>query len=206
MHFIKEIFQGNQGQEHIHRKFVRYGRGEFKGPAIDIKNSGRILKVSASDEYVNVLGEILTGKSTQNFNFSGDIISRDNIETLISGFGVTIMKSAKKKGVYTFKVAGSLPAKNLSKIYSGLESAYIFMDLDSPGSNLNLKTKKKLPKPGSGADIKFCSATLDSALTNAVMEGICFDADAKDFKEIKISHRYIVKEILIPGEYQEDLA
>jgi len=206
MHFIREIFQGNQEQEYIHRKFVKYSRGEFEGPVIRIRNSRNLLKINASDEYVNVLGKILTKNSSQTFNVSGNIISRDNIENFLQELGIPIEKSTRKKGLFTLNLKGSIPAEDLSRLYSELKGSYIFLDLTSSDNNSNLKTKKKSPKPGSKPDQNFCSAVLDSSLTDAIMDEVCFDIDVKNFEEIKISHRYIIKELLIPEEYKENLA
>ena len=206
MHFIREIFRGNQDREYIHRKFVRYGRGRFEGPVIRIRNSGNQLKVNASEDYVNILGEILTKNSTQSFNVSGNIISRDNIEGLLSELGIPIEKATGKKGLFTLNLKGTIPAENLSRLYSELKGSHIFLDLTSSDKNSRLKTKKRLPRLGSEPDQNFCSAIFDSSLTDAIMNEICFDIDVKDFEEIKISHRYIIKELLIPEEYRDNLA
>jgi hypothetical protein len=206
MHFILEIFQGNRNQDHIHRKFVRYGRGEFEGPAMVIKNSGGRLRINASDEYVNLLGGILTRNSSQGFNFSGDVISKDDVRNLLQELGIAIEKSAKKKGIFSFRVKGSLPAEKLSGLYSGLEGSYLFLDLTSTDGKSKLKTKKKPPKPGSGADLNFCSATLDSTLTDAIMNEILFDMETGGFREVKIYHSYTIDELLIPDEYRGDFA
>ena len=206
MHFIREIFRGNQEREYIHRKFVRYGRGRFEGPVIRIRNSGDLLKINASNEYVNVLGEILTKNSTQAFNVSGNIISKDNIESLLSRLGIPVEKATGKKGLFTLNLKGTIPAEDLSRLYSELKGSHIFLDLTSSDKNSRLKTKKRLPRLGSEPDQNFCSAILDSSLTGAIMDEICFDIDVKDFEEIKISHRYIIKDLLIPEEYRDNLA
>ncbi|RLI93262.1 MAG: hypothetical protein DRO89_00405 [Candidatus Altiarchaeales archaeon] len=206
MHFIREIFRGNQDREYIHRKFVRYGRGEFEGPVIRIRNSGNRLKINASDDYVNILGEILAKNSSKALNVSGNIISRDNIESLLSELGIPIEKATGKKGLFTLNLKGTIPAENLSRLYSELKGSHIFLDLTSSDKNSHLKTKKRLPRLGSEPDQNFCSAIFDTSLTDAIMNEICFDIDVKDFEEIKISHRYIIKELLIPEEYRENLA
>jgi hypothetical protein len=206
MHFIQEIFQGDQNQDYIHRKFIRYSRGEFKGPAVGMKNPGGLLKIHASEEYVNLLGSILAGNSHQNLDFSGDIISRDDVGGFLSTLGIQVKKSTKKKGVFTLKVDGSIQAENLMHIYSKLTGSYIFLDLNSTENKSSIKTKKKPPKPGSEPDQNFCSAVFDASLTNAVLDEICFDVDIKDFGEIRISHKYVIKELLIPEEYRENFA
>lgn len=204
MNLIKEIIQGNPDEEYIHRRFIRYGRGEFQGPMIKIKNEGDILKISSSEEYVNSLGWIMTKDSSKEFSVSGSIISKEDISGYLRENSINVSKSAKKKGVYTLPVKGFIPAETLSKIYSEFPSQHIFLDLKPAEGKEGLKTKKKPPKPGSGADQKFCSAALDLSSLKTVMDEFCFDSNTGNFKEIEVSHKYVIKDIIIPEEYRED--
>lgn len=41
MHYIKDVFK-KQETEHAHNKFIRYSKGNFVGPIINIKVSKKI--------------------------------------------------------------------------------------------------------------------------------------------------------------------
>ncbi len=204
MHFIKEIIQGDPDKEHVHTRFIRYGKGTFFGPIIKIKNNGKTLKISASNEYVNTLGYILAKNSVDEFDVSGKIISREDIRDQLSENNLDVKSHSKKKGVYTFIVEGSVSGDILAKTYSMFESAHIFLDLKQSNTKNKLKTKKKPPRPGSKIDEKFCSAVIDSSQIKEVLTEICFDSDSEDFKEINLSHTYLIKDIIIPEEYKGD--
>ena len=158
MHYIEELIAGGGDKEHIHRRFIRYGRGEFSGAAICIKKDGANLKIAASEDYVNCLGEIIAKDSKETFSVSGSIISREDVSSQIKAAGLDVKKSAKKKGFYATQVAGTLSGGALSSLYSGLESAHMLLELKS--QKASLKCKKNLPKPSGGVDEKFCSATM----------------------------------------------
>ncbi|MBN2014086.1 MAG: hypothetical protein JW778_02800 [Candidatus Altiarchaeota archaeon] len=206
MHFIKEIIQRNPEKEYIHKKFIKYGRGEFQGPIMTIRNEGNMIKISSSDDYVNSLGWIMTKDSRDEFNISGSIISWEDITSHLSENNITVTKSSKKKGVYTLQVKGSVPAENLSKIYSEFPDAQILLDLNPAIGRENLKTKKKPQKLGSGFDQKFCSAVFDIKRLKSVIDEFCFDLTDEEFKGIHITHRYSIGDIIIPEEYMGNYA
>lgn len=205
MHFIKEIIQGDPDQEHIHLRFKRYGRGEFAGPSIGIKEKSGFLKINASDGYAEALGEILAGEDCV-FEFSGNIISRDDLTDFLEGQKIEIEKAAKKKGVNNYTVKANASSQTLRGLYEKLKGALVFLDIKSAGGKEFLKTKKKPPKPGSGADAKFCSAVLESSKKEELIEKICFDLDKKDFREASILHTYVIEDLAVPEEYKKDPA
>lgn len=195
MNFIKEIFRGDPGQDYIHQKFIRYGRGEFAGPLIHLKKSNKI-KVNGSGEYVTILGELILKNSGGDVKVSGSIFSREEIKSEV------IFNSKKKKGFFSSELKGVYAVDELLPLYEGFIGGYFLLDLESAG--FKLKTKKKPPKPGSKMDGKFFTATLDNSLLNAVMDEICFDSGNKDFREIEISHTYRITELVVPEEYRND--
>ena len=54
MHYMKDVFEGKVS-EHAHNKFVRYSKGNFVGPLVNIKISKANVKVSASFHFVDEL-------------------------------------------------------------------------------------------------------------------------------------------------------
>jgi len=204
MHYLEELIQGESEAEHIHRRFIRYGRGEFPGAVIRIKKGGAVLKVAASEDYINSLGLILTKDAKETFSISGSVISREDVGMQLKEFGLDIKKTAKKKGVYAIQVAGTLPGEVLFSIYSSLEAAHMLLELKSGA--ISLKSKKKLPKPTGAVDEKFCSATLPKDMLPALLREVCSDPIKEGFSELAIAHTYLIKELVVPEKYKNDYA
>ncbi len=220
MNFLKEIFRGNSEQDYIHQKFVKYGRGEFEGPAITVKKTGNSINVKGSYDYSNILGWIIAKNSSQNLirgqsprssetkglglKISGSIISKNLTEVSLEGYGIKPVKSKKKSGIFTFDIKGVFSSGSIKNLYEDLKDSAILFDISSEKGNL--KTKKKIPNPGAKMDRQFCSASLNSSALNEIANEIIFDDGVGEFKEIKMSHRYLINELLIPEEYKNDPA
>lgn len=198
MNFIKEIFRGNPEQDYIHQKFIRYGRGEFQGPVISLKKSNKDIKVNGTVDYANILSELILNNSNENIKVSGNILSKMEIKSKL------ISKTKKKRGFFNSELKGDFVPDELLKLYEEFKDAYFLLDLYSGDREFKLKTKKKLPKPGSGIDDKFLTAVFDISFLNMVMNEICFDSENKNFKEMKITHTYLINELVVPEEYKND--
>jgi len=199
MNFIREIFEGNPDQEWIHQRFIKYGRGEFSGPYISLKKSKDLLKIRSSADYVNILGMLIAETSNGNLKVDGSVLSREKINTYLETIGLEIGKSQKKKGIFTYKVKGEVDSRALAELYGKLRDGVLLLNLNSGDSNL--KVKKKLPKPGSKQDEKFCTGVL--GLDDRILGEICFDINVRDFKEIEISHAYRIDEVIIPEDCKD---
>jgi hypothetical protein len=57
---------------------------------------------------------------------------------------------------------------------------------------------KKLPKPGGKIKEDFCKAVMPAGLLNE------FVWETKDFKKAIIKHVFIINELLVPKEYEND--
>lgn len=204
MHYLEELIHGEGDKEHVHRRFIRYGRGEYPGAVISIKKNRAVLKVAASEDYINSLGLILTKDAKEAFTVSGSVISREDVGEQLKSAGLDIKKTAKKKGVYAIQVTGTLPGDSLHRLYSALESAHMLLELKSGA--ISLKSKKSLPKPSGGVDEKFCSATMPADKLPALLEEICSDPVKDGLDELTITHTYIIKELAIPEKYKNDYA
>lgn len=218
MNFLKEILYGNPDRDYIHQKFIKYSRGEFDGPAITVKKTGNSIKIIATSEYSDIIGWILAKNSDNDLKVSGSIISKNLDEVGLQEYGIKPAKIRKKSGTFTFEITGIFSSGSISKVYEELKDSSIFFDISS--ENGNLKTKKKPPRPGSGTDTEFCSASLNSSVLKDIVNEILFDTDTTEFKEInpklivsdlrdhwsriKISHKYRIRELIIPEEYKND--
>ncbi|HIE34106.1 MAG TPA: hypothetical protein EYP86_03080 [Candidatus Altiarchaeales archaeon] len=202
MNFIKDVFEGRQEQDYIHQKFVRYGRGDFEGPIIEINRSGDKIKVNASYDYVNILVCIIANNLEDNVNVKGDIISREDFNGVIEKLEFPFKNYSKKKKQFHAKINSNVETKKLRKLCSELKNANLLLDLSS--ENCKLKTKKRLPKPGSSLDEKFCSMTVLEEIDNCMLDEIVFGLNIKNFDAIRIRHRYIIDELRVPEEYSNN--
>lgn len=191
MHFIKQIFL-DQVEEWVHQRFIRYGKGEFGGPVIDVKVAGDSVKVRGSVDYVTSLGNIIA-EGSEIIELEGIITAKREIESVINET-LDVKKSSIKKGLHTVEVSGSLESNALCELYEKLPDAYILLDMSA--GKQKLKSKKKVPKPGSKIDDGFCSATINIKMLGTLKEELLFDVD--DFKEVSVSHRYVITEIVPP--------
>lgn len=194
MNFIRELFEGNSEQDWIHNKFIKYSKGEFPGPYISIKKAGAFLKITSSADYVNILGMLLAETFSGSLKVEGSILSREKIDSYLETIDLDIVKARKKKGTFSYKVEGEADSKAIAELYSRLRGGVLLLNLS--GDKVNLKVKKKLPKPGSKQNEKFCTGRLGQ--NDRILDELCFDVDIGKFKEIEISHTYTIDEIVIP--------
>ncbi len=199
MHFIKEIFSGEAEKAHEH--FVRYGKGRFEGPIIRITKSKNAVRIDASIDYVNSIISLLSGFADCRFEVSGKIVSKWDIEAEIATIGIAVEKT-KKSVFFAADVADVVDCKKLAAL-SGM-NGYLLLDVTSD-KGVKLKTKKNPPKPGK-VDDKFCSAILGVSSLKRVLDEFCFEGAPADFKNIDITHTYVINELVVPEEYKNDPA
>lgn len=187
MCFIKRIFEG-KADDSAHRQLVRFGKGAFKNRAAAgfRKTAGRV-KLNFGFEYVNDVVRILC--DLKNIKFSGMLLSKEELPFKL--------KKGNDLKVYEFLGTSVDLNKVFDKVYYSL--------LDSDDSDVMLKTKKKLPKPGKSsekkADDKFCQLEIPDKYWPAMKN--CFFWDFPDDKKGNVVHTYVVNEILLP-EGEED--
>jgi hypothetical protein len=198
MDYIKDLITGNENQEHVHAKFVKYSKGTFAGPMISVKKAGNSLKINGSYEYADTMAGIILKASNGKITASGNIFSKNEIKTDLTS------KTKKKLGVYNTEIKGEADAKTLLELYNSNKEATFYLNLVS--DKAKLKTKTKPPKPGSKKDEEFFTATIDAGMFDAVANDVCFDCAKKDCNEMKVSHEFTISEIVIPEQYKNDAA
>ena len=205
MHFIKQIFN-KRADDTAHQRFVKYSRGEYEGAAVELKRQGNAIRVKGSIDYANVLGELIAENADTVFRVDGRIISKRKILDELKGLGIGA-KARKKVRMHVSTIKCDLSPGELKGIYDAFKDCHILLNLTPvEKSNWKLRTKNSIPKPGDPVDAEFCSATLDISILYKVMDEICFDVEKSDFREIKITHTYKIKELVIPEEYKNDPA
>jgi hypothetical protein len=182
MCFIKKIFEGKQ-DDLVHRQFVRFGKGTFKGrAAAGFRKTGGRVKLNFGFEYVNDVVRILC--DLKNIKFLGMLLSKEELP----------FKMIKGKDLKSYEFSGD--SQDLKSVFDRVCYAL----LDSADSDIMLKTKKKLPKPGksdeSKIDTKFCQLELPEKYWPAFKN--CFFWDFPEDKKGSVMHTYVINEIIMP--------
>ena len=175
---MRKIFE-NKADEDAHRYFVRFGKGEYRGRFLLSFRKSQKIKVYGSFEWANDFVKLANELKT--LKFSGKVLMKDKIAG---------KEGKKKAGVFVYEIESSL--------LSEYENAYHYL-LDANDSEIVLKIKKALPKPGKSEakiDDKFCSLELDLKYWQQVREA--FFWDVPECKKVEISHTLQINEIVMP--------
>jgi hypothetical protein len=176
--FIKKVLTG-ESDEDSHRYFLRFGKGDYKRRFLINLSKGAKIKVKTSFEFANDL--VMFVNEIKKLKFSGKVLSRDKVEG----------KDGKKKGgVFVYEVANA----SLDEF----KNVYYYL-LDVEDSEVVLKIKKKLPKPGKDEekiDEGFCSLLIEQKYWTALKNK--FFWDVPECKKASIEHELIINEIVVP--------
>ncbi|MCL6500875.1 MAG: hypothetical protein K6T16_02475 [Candidatus Pacearchaeota archaeon] len=191
--FIKKIFE-NKIDESVHKQFVRFGKGTYEKRAVmNIAKRPSSLRISTTFEYAIDLIIFVTSLATT-VRVSGIILNKVQIPGL---------EAKKKAGLFVHDINKEMPAEALRKLVG---SSY-FALLDCSGQGIELKMKKKLPKPGKSGELKvddkFCQLEIAQRFWAPFWKDFCFDMPA-EFKKARVEHTYHIKEIVIPKELEKE--
>lgn len=186
--FIRKIFE-RKINEKVHSQFVRFGKGNYEGrAALNLQKSGKI-KLKGSFEYADDF--VLLCCELGNIKFSGIVLSKEKLG---------LENEKKKSGIYSYNV-GDLSCDDIKRIY---EKSY-FMLLDGKGEGVELKIKKKLPKPGKSGegkvDVKFCQLESDLRHWQKIKEEFFWDVG--DCKKVSVNHTYNIYDLMIPKDEKD---
>ena len=178
--FLKKVATGKSDQRDK-RYFVRFGKGDYKrrfNMSLDITKDK--IKVRAGFELANDLVKFVK-EIKRDVKFSGKILVKDKIAG---------KEGKKKAGVFVYEI-------NEEEV-EDYPSIYFYL-LDSQNSDLTLKMKKALPKPGQEAekiDEKFCALDLDLKYLKDVRE--IFFWDVPEGKKAIIENEIVINDVEFP--------
>lgn len=182
--FIKEIFNGNGKQSH--NQFIRFGKGRFENRAVlNLQKTSKI-KLRGSFEWVNDF--VVLASELADAKFSGIILSKEQLN---------FENEKKKSSIFLYEV----PNLDSDKIKETKDKSYTML-LDGQGEGIALKIKKKLPKPGKNEgkiDDKFCQLEADLKYWENIKEAFMLP----ECKKCRISHTYIIEEIILPKDEKD---
>lgn len=181
--FIKKVWQ-DKGEE-AHSYFIRFSKGNFGNRAILSLGKALKIKLSGSFEWANDF--VKTTAELSNVNFSGIILSKGELSELQE------FPKKKKAGIIEYNISEI----NSEKIRQIQNKVYCML-LDGTAEDIVLKMKKKLPKPGKSgdnkADDKFCQLETDLKFWQPIKEAFMLP----DCKKCKISHTFVIDEVILP--------
>jgi len=184
--FIKKVWQG-KGEE-AHNCFVRFSKGRFENRAVlNLQKSAKI-KLRGSFEWANDFVKVASELGEA--KFSGIILSKEELKEL-----EIIGKWKKELIEYNLELHSEKIKQIRDKVYC--------MMLDAESSEFSLKMKKKLPKPGKSGtgkiDDKFCVLEADLKFWPQIKEAFMLP----ECKKCKISHTFLIEEIILPKDEKD---
>jgi len=201
MNFIKKIVDG-EVDESVHKQFIRFGKGEYKGRFPLSLWKAKKIKVKSGFEFANDL--VLLCAKLGDAKVSGIVLSKKDISDVMSQNNIQGSSETKKGGLYFQNNISNQELKKEQLIE--LEKVSYFTLLDIEGEGFKLKVKKKLPKPGKDADKiddKFCQFEADERFYSIIKKDLFWDVP--EAKKVVISHEVNVDQIIMP-EGEKDYA
>jgi hypothetical protein len=202
--FIKKIFQGKEKEDElVHLQFQKFSRGEFKGKAmITAKKTGGKTSINTTPEYANELVRCLAGKlGEQTTQVTGVVVSTKDLE------GELEYQNKKQfMGVKQYVLDKEMAGSEILNLCEKFPNLFLGLSFKTQDSELKIKPKApKSSKPSTKGESKpkvdFCKLkTTDQEIVN----GLIFDDEVKDFKEIIITHDFIIEDIVIPEELKQE--
>ena len=199
--FIKKIFEGKT-DDLVHLQFQKFSRGEFKHRAMIIAKAGKEFRINTTPEFANefvrYLAEMLGSGST---NVQGIVVSTRNLT------GELDFQDKKQfMGVKQYVINKSMTGNQILDLCNKLPNSFIGLSFKVGETELNIKPKApKSAKPStkgeSSPKVNFCKLkTNDNKLINSLI----FDSEAKGFKQIEISHDFIINEIFVSDKLKKE--
>ena len=137
MNFIEQIFTGKV-DEKTHQKFIKYGKGKFPGPVLEIKKQKKNIKVKGSYDYSEIFGKLIAENADGNFNVTGKILSKNDLDDELIRLGVEIQKKSKKRKLKVYQIKTEIDSGTFKKLYE--LNAYVLLSL-APVEKINFKVQ-----------------------------------------------------------------
>lgn len=197
-YFIKQAIEGDK---RARKYFAKFGKGIFENKAVMDLNFSRM---TITGSYECVPDIIVWLCSNFECEVDGIILSKKEIDDLIMKKGLRIKKITRKKKeeILIYEVEGK--CKEIEDLN---EEAY-FLLLDAKCGDVEFKCKKKV-KPQSKKQDKFFSLKIKNKkesekIFNDFVKKFLFDFALEKGKKIKISHTFLIDEIIIPKELEKE--
>lgn len=199
--FIKKIFDGKTGNDSlVHSQFQKFSKGEFKNKAMVVakRQAEGIYSIATTAEYAKELVMILAEKLGDDKTLvTGALISTLDLDS----FEYREKKSAI--GVKKYLIESEMSGKEILDLCNKVERAFFGLSFKVGDSDL-LKIQPKSPKSAKGTSnqkkegekprVDFCKLKTND---KSMVKNLIFDREAEKFKNIEISHDFIIEDIII---------
>lgn len=197
MHYIKDIFEGKKTQ-HAHNKFVRYSKGSFVGPLLQIKQNPSSIKVNTSfhlvDELLHLIAEVLGNEVVR---VKGSIVWNTDLTEELAQHGIKYSKVTKTRGIFKYVLDNDVHFKDFVDTMSGYN---ILLSVKHP--KVSISSKSAFPKPNKEFTSDFCKCEFPKEMASRIFEEFAFDINEKSPKTIIIEHHIDVNDIKLPQDSQ----
>jgi hypothetical protein len=192
---MKKIFDQNFDEE-VHSDFLKYGKGDYKNKyLLEGKRQATKWAVKTGPEFANFLVKKSLEKCPEEIQVKGIIVSTIDLRDEIN---FEIVKVGNFQGIRKTQINTVVKVQEIKDLME--KYPRVFFALSFKGDDFNLKIKAKAPKaskPGKGSDegprAEFCTLkTKDKSLVDELF------FDHSDFKEIRVSHRINITDIVYP--------
>ncbi len=197
MHYIKDVFE-NKSTEHAHNKFVRYSKGSFVGPLVNIKAGPSGVKVSASfhfvDELLELAKEVLGNKEV---HVKGTLIWNADLSEHFHNLGIMYSKVTKARGSFKYVLDNNIKFSDFVDTLGKYNLLLTIKDED-----LTFVTKSSFPKPNKEFGPDFVKVTFPLSMKEKLLEEFAFDCE-NTIKDVKIVHHINVEDIKLPENFTD---
>ena len=202
--FTTKIFEGKaMGDEPTHVQFQKFSRGEFKDRAVVIaRNSGGRYSISTSAEYANEFVRFLAEKLGEGrTQVTGVIVSTRDLTGELDF-------SDKKQfmGIKQYVINKEMSGKDIIALYDKFPTAFFGLSFSVGDTELKIKPKaQKSGKPSTKGEeapkADFCKIKTSDM---TVVKNLIFDSEAQNFKQVEITHTFVIQEIIIGDELKKE--
>ncbi|RLG52963.1 MAG: hypothetical protein DRN96_01120 [Thermoproteota archaeon] len=202
-HYIARASLGDVDWE-VHRRFVKYGRGSFPGPAlkVTVRRGTAILK--SSFELEDLVGwATLKAMPEPKVSVSGVIYGYKDFSSILAEIGCREGARKAERGMFKAKVElEEIDAGKLAELYEAASPTCIMLLNVKPISSTTpkLTVKKRIPKPLVDVlktDFAVGRTRADD-IYKLLSEGLFPDLDLKAFRELSCRYTLRVMRIILP--------
>ncbi|MHA1270479.1 MAG: hypothetical protein ACTSPY_11870 [Candidatus Helarchaeota archaeon] len=215
-HFLIRMFENNVDED-IHKKVLRYSKGEHQGPRLEIVIKGKKIYFYADRDFDGYFLDFIINRiPSDSYKLSGNVIAPEDHSRELEEYDINI-SIKKSKGMFHIKIDDQIDAEKVKNIYQKfIQIGYPLLSI-SPSLKTNMwkiTTKKTIPRPsGKTKDDKeepkpnFCKGTIpkENDLLTQIIEDCFYDfiEDASVLKNLSFSSLHlenyiIVNEIILP--------
>jgi len=203
--FIKKIFD-EEIDDKIHLQFQKFSRGEFKYKAMVVvkrQAKGRY-SISTTAEYANDFVRFFAeklGESSTHVN--GVITTTIKLDDELD-FDNKKLAIGSRKYIFDREMTGNRILELCDKYPN------CFIGFSFKVDDTELKIKPKAPKSSRPSNkskekikVDFCKVKTNDI---ELVEELVFDEEARGFKQVEISHDFIIDEIVVSDELKKEAA